>query len=64
MWFDRSVNEVYEKAIEPAVRQAGYKPLRIDRVDHTDGIDDEIIGRIQDSRFLVGPSGYGGFCAA
>jgi hypothetical protein len=53
MWFDTSMNEVYEQAIEPAVREAGYDPLRIDKSEHTNRIDDEIIGQIKRSRFMV-----------
>ena len=53
MWFDTSMNEVYDLAIEPAVREAGYKAVRIDREQHANRIDDEIIGRIRASRFMV-----------
>ena len=53
MWFDASTNEVYDKAIELAIREAGYKPVRIDREQHANRIDDEIIGRIKGSRFMV-----------
>lgn len=53
MWFDPSMNEVYDDAIEKAIREAGYKPVRIDRVQHANRIDDEIIGRIKGSRFMV-----------
>ena len=53
MWFDPSTNEVYDQAIEPAIRESSYKALRIDRVHHTNRIDDEIIGRIKGSRFMV-----------
>lgn len=53
MWFDAPMNEVYDEAIEPAVREAGYKAVRIDREQHANRIDDEIIGRIKASRFMV-----------
>lgn len=53
MWFDPSMNEVYDEAIEPAVRESGYKSVRIDRIQHANRIDDEIIGRIKGSRFMV-----------
>jgi hypothetical protein len=53
MWFDPSMNDVYDQAIEPAVRKAGYKAVRIDREEHANRIDDEIIGRIRGSRFMV-----------
>jgi len=53
MWFDRSMNDLYDNAIDPAIREAGYDPLRIDRQEHVNRIDDEIIGDIRRSRFMV-----------
>lgn len=53
MWFDVSMDEIYDAAIKPAIREAGYKPVRIDREQHANRIDDEIIGRIKGSRFMV-----------
>ena len=53
MWFDESVSEAYEKGIEPAIRDSGYKPLRIDKKEHNNKIDDEIIAEIRRSRFVV-----------
>ena len=43
MWFHASTNEAYDLGIEPAIEDAGYKPLRIDRKPDVDKIDDEII---------------------
>jgi hypothetical protein len=53
MWFDPRMNEIYDQAIEPAITEAGYAPLRIDKTEHTNRIDDEIIGQIKRSRFMV-----------
>ncbi len=53
MWFHESMNKIYEQAIAPAVIQAGYEPLRIDKLEHVNRIDDEIIGQIRRSRFMV-----------
>ena len=53
MWFDESVNEAYEKGIEPAIKDSGYRPLRIDKKEFNDKIDDEIIAEIRRSRFVV-----------
>jgi len=53
MWFDSSTNQLYEDAIRPAIRAAGYEPLRIDRHEHVNRIDDEIVGQIKRSRFMV-----------
>ena len=53
MWFDSSMNNVYEKGIRPAIEEAGYEPVRIDNVEHTDRIEDAIIAEIRRSRFVV-----------
>ena len=53
MWFDDSMDEAYKKGIAPAILEAGYKPLRIDKREHNNKIDDEIIAQIKRSRFLV-----------
>ena len=53
MWFDDSMNKSYEDGIEPAIQEAGYTPLRIDRKEHINKIDDEIIAELRRSRFLV-----------
>ena len=52
MWFDPRQNEV-EEAIRGAVNASGYEPIRIDKVEHVNRIDDEIVARIRQSRFLV-----------
>jgi hypothetical protein len=53
MWFDKKMDDLYAKAIDPAIRKAKYLPLRIDRHEHVNRIDDEIIGQIKRSRFMV-----------
>jgi hypothetical protein len=53
MWFDDSMRTIYDEAIEPAISDAGYESLRIDRHEHVNRIDDEIIGQIKRSRFMV-----------
>ena len=53
MWFDKSMDDLYTNAIEPAIRDSGYDPLRIDRHEHVNRIDDEIIAQIRRSRFMV-----------
>ncbi len=53
MWFDRKMDDLYTKAIDPGIRNARYIPLRIDRYEHVNRIDDEIIGQIKRSRFMV-----------
>ncbi len=53
MWFDNSMDPVYNHAIAPAIQAAGYEPYRIDRDNFLNKIDDEIIAQIRQSRFIV-----------
>ena len=53
MWFDDEMDDAYSNGIEPAIRDAGYHPVRIDRKPDVNKIDDEIIAEIRRSRFLV-----------
>lgn len=59
MWFDDSMTEAYDKGIVPGIEDAGYKPLRIDKKEHANKIDDEIIAEIRRSRFVVADFTYG-----
>jgi hypothetical protein len=52
MWFDPS-QDAARGAIKAAIAEAGYLPIRIDEVQHVNRIDDEIIARIRDSKFMV-----------
>jgi len=53
MSFDKSLEEIWENGIKPAITQAGYKPYRIDKEPHIDRIDAKIIADIKDSFFMV-----------
>jgi hypothetical protein len=44
---------LFEKAISTAIKAAGYLPVRVDKIEHVNHIDDEIIARIRGSKFLV-----------
>ena len=59
MWFSEEVDKVYEEGIKLAIEDAGYKPMRIDRKPDLDKIDDEIIGEIRRSLFLVADMTHG-----
>ena len=52
MWFDKSVDSTH-LAIDAGIRSSGYEPLRIDRKEHNNKIDDEIVAGIRRSKFLV-----------
>lgn len=53
MWFNESMAVAFERGIAEGIRDAGYEPLRIDRKEHNNKIDDEIIAEIRRSRFVV-----------
>ena len=53
MWFAEEMDEAYENGIKPAIKEAGYEPLRIDLKPDVKKIDDEIFAEIRRSRFLV-----------
>lgn len=53
MWFDDSMTPAWENGFYIAIRDAGYSPLRIDKKDHNNKIDDEIIASIRGARFVV-----------
>ena len=61
MWFNPSVSGVYSSAIAPAIEECGFRPVRVDNVEHNNEITDEIIAGIKDSRFMVADmTGYRG----
>ena len=59
MWFDNSMEDLWEKGIEPGIKDAGYDADRIDRSEHVNKIDDEIIAKIRRCRFVVADFTHG-----
>ena len=53
MWFGDEVKKAYKDGIAPAIRKAGYEPLRADDIEHSVRIDDRIVAEIRRARFLV-----------
>jgi hypothetical protein len=53
MWFNDVTHAAYNDGIELAIRDPGYRALRIDKKEHNNKIDDEIIAKIRRSKFLV-----------
>ena len=53
MWFDPSMDEVWKKGFKPAITEAGYEPVRVDKQEHVNKIDDKIIAEIRRARFVV-----------
>lgn len=59
MWFDKSMEDLWEKGIKPGIEDAGYEAVRIDRKEHVNKIDDEIIAEIRRSRFVLADFTHG-----
>ena len=59
MWFNDSMDESYREGIKLGIKDAGFNPFRIDQKEHINKIDDEIIGEIRRSRFLVADFTHG-----
>lgn len=60
MWFGHEMEEVFEKAIKPAIEYTEegqttprFQAIKIDQIQHTNDINDEIIAEIRKSRFMV-----------
>jgi hypothetical protein len=53
MWFAPEMDPVWEEAFYPAIYDAGYTPLRIDKKEHNNKIDDEILASIRTSKFII-----------
>ena len=53
MWFESEMEIIYDKFIKKAIEVAGYKPIQIGRKEHNNDINDEIIGEIRNSKFVV-----------
>ena len=58
-WFEKSMNDICDEAIAPAIMAAGYVPYRIEEADSLDPITDQIIAEIRRSRFLVSDFTHG-----
>ena len=59
MWFSDDMVDAYEEGIAPGIRDAGFDPLRIDRKEHVNRIEEEIIAEIRRSRFVVADFTHG-----
>jgi len=53
MWFNPQTDSIYENAIKKSIKDNGFTPIRIDRVEHNNKIDDEIIANIKKSKFVI-----------
>jgi hypothetical protein len=53
MWFTPETQKAYDDGIEKAVSECGFKPIRVDKLEHNNKICDIIIAEIRRSGFLV-----------
>lgn len=53
MWFHKDLEDAWENGLQPALKQTGYDPIRIDRTEHNEKIDDRIIAEIRKSGLLI-----------
>ena len=53
MWFDPMMEDIYQVGIYKPLKDLGYNPIRVDKVEHNDRIDQKIFDLIRQSRFVV-----------
>jgi hypothetical protein len=53
MKFEDKLKNFSDTWFEPAIINAGYKPIRIDKYEHNNLIDDEIIANIRKAKFII-----------
>jgi hypothetical protein len=53
MWFDPSLDEVWENGFKDALKETGYNPIRVDLTEHNEKICDRIIAEIRKSGLVV-----------
>jgi hypothetical protein len=53
MSFDAALRGAWVDGFDPAIRSAGYQPMRIDAKEYVGGITDEIMAETRKSRFVV-----------
>ena len=52
MWFDPQLDTIWEQGLKPALEETGYRPIRIDLVEHNE-ICDRIVSEIRRSGLLI-----------
>ena len=53
MWFNPSMEDVYQCGIYKPLKELGFNPIRVDKVENNDRIDHVIFDLIRRSRFVV-----------
>ena len=54
----KDVDAIYTKVVTPVLRQKNIMPIRVDRVDHNDDIDDKILESIKQCDFCIADLTY------
>lgn len=58
-WFDDSLDPVFEEAVKPAIKDAGYDAMIVNEEHFLDKIDDQIIAEINRARFVIADFTHG-----
>ena len=53
MWFDPAIKYLFDEAIYPGARDAGYKAKKVNDVHFNDSVTDEIIAGIRRGKFVI-----------
>ncbi len=53
MSFHEDLADAYASGFQVGILEAGYEPIRMDRIEHINRIDDEIIKQINSAKFVV-----------
>lgn len=53
MWFTPEIETAYTEGIKKAIDESGFRPLRVDQLEHNNKVCDLIIAEIRKSAFLV-----------
>ena len=53
MWFDKKMDLALTEGIMPALKESGFRPVRVDLLEHNEKIDDKIIAEINISGLLI-----------
>lgn len=59
MAFDKDdTDRIYDRAIRPCLKSVSMKPVRVDREEHNDDIDDKIIQELEEASFVIADLTY------
>ena len=53
MWFHENLEDAWENGLKPALKQTGYDPIRLDRTEYNEKVDDRIVAEIRKSGLLI-----------